>query len=80
MTVAVEKLIRMAEQIAENNSFTPDADVVAAKVADHIQKFWDPRMKARILEYAGSEGAELSEVVRLAVERVRVHTRANAAG
>lgn len=74
MTVRVDKLVRMAQQIADNNSFTPDVDVVAAKVADHIQRFWDPRMKQQIIDYADSPEAQLSEVVSKAIGRIGVES------
>ncbi|MEM7081183.1 MAG: formate dehydrogenase subunit delta [Pseudomonadota bacterium] len=74
MTVRVDKLVRMAQQIADNNSFTPDVDVVAAKVADHIQRFWDPRMKQQIIDYANSGEAQLTQVVTRAVSLIRVET------
>ncbi len=74
MTVPVNKLVRMAQQIADNNSFTPDVDVVAAKVADHIQKFWDPRMKQQIIDYANSGEAQLTQVVSKAISQIRVNT------
>lgn len=74
MTVKASKLIHMAQQIADNNSFTPDNTVVAAKVADHIQRFWDPRMKQQIIDFAKSDAADMSEVVALAVSQIRVNT------
>lgn len=43
----VERLVYMANQIATN--LATDADPVAA-IADHIQLFWDPRMKSLIFE------------------------------
>lgn len=74
MTVRVDKLVRMAQQIADNNSFTPDVDVVAGKVADHIQRFWDPRMKQEIIRYAQSDEAQISQVVARAVSQIRVNS------
>jgi formate dehydrogenase subunit delta len=60
---SVERLVHMANQIATN--LATDDDPVAA-TADHIDKFWDPRMKAMIL--ANREG--LSEVAAQAVARL----------
>lgn len=55
------KLIYMANQIARN--FGPlDHDAAAKEVADHIDQFWDPRMKAGV---SGDE-ADLSDVARAA--------------
>ena len=47
-----ERLIHMANQIATN--LATDAAPVAA-VADHIQTFWDPRMKRMIFDH-GTDG------------------------
>ena len=64
----------MAQQIADNNSFTPDVEVVAKKVAEHIQKYWDPRMKQQIINYANSSEAQISQVVARAVSQISVKT------
>ena len=45
---SVERLVHMANQIATN--LATDAAPVAA-VADHIQQFWDPRMKKMIFAH-----------------------------
>jgi len=67
MTVNTDKLIRMAEQIAANMAYTDDQAVVAAKIADHLGRFWDPRMLQAIKEQAASEPASLSPVLLAAV-------------
>ncbi len=46
-----ERLVYMANQIARN--FAAGDDAIAA-TADHIARFWDPRMRGRIL--AGARG------------------------
>jgi formate dehydrogenase subunit delta len=60
----VERLVYMANQIAAN--LATDDDPVAA-TADHIQLFWDPRMKKLIREH-GSKG--LSPVAAAALGRL----------
>jgi formate dehydrogenase subunit delta len=49
---SVERLVYMANQIAKN--LETDDDPVSA-TANHIQLFWDPRMKRLIREH-GTEG------------------------
>jgi formate dehydrogenase subunit delta len=49
---SIDRLIYAANQIATN--LATDDDPVAA-TRSHIQLFWDPRMKARILAH-GEEG------------------------
>jgi formate dehydrogenase subunit delta len=62
----VERLRYMAEQIARNFAVQGEAQAIVA-TAEHINLFWDPRMKATIL--ADDRGA-LSPVVAAAVDRL----------
>ena len=71
MTVEAEKLLKMAEQITANMNYTEDRDVVAAKVADHLTRFWDPRMKAALRAYADDKPASLSPLLQSALELTR---------
>ena len=50
----VERLVYMANQIARNLAVQGEVEAAAA-TADHIDKFWDPRMKAQLLDH-GEEG------------------------
>lgn len=50
----VQRLVYMANQIARNLAVQGE-DEAAAATADHIDKFWDPRMKAQLLDH-GEEG------------------------
>jgi hypothetical protein len=45
----VNNLIRMANRIAEFFEAMPEHDEALDGVAQHIQKFWEPRMRLRIL-------------------------------
>ncbi len=47
----VDNLVRMINQIATNLAYEPDP---VAAVADHIDLFWDPRMKRLICGYSGA--------------------------
>lgn len=64
------KLVYMANQIGR---FFVSAEPTAAVagIADHLRKFWDPRMRAEIVAYLDDGGAELDEPVRQAVETLR---------
>jgi formate dehydrogenase subunit delta len=61
------KLVYMADQIARNFAALGEDQAISA-TADHIEKFWDPRMKAQILDQ-GEEG--LSHVVAQALVKLR---------
>jgi formate dehydrogenase subunit delta len=57
-------LIVMANRIGEFFAAQPDRDEALAGIADHIRKFWAPRMRSEILAVVGTgAGAGLSEIV-----------------
>jgi formate dehydrogenase subunit delta len=45
-----DKLIHMANQIATFCEANPRGARQTADVADHINKFWEPRMRRKLLE------------------------------
>lgn len=64
-----EKLVYMANQIGK--FFAPRGeDAVVEGVLDHLQKFWDPRMRAEITAHLAAGGHGLDPPVRRAVERL----------
>lgn len=63
----VERLIYMANQIARNFAAQGEETAIAA-TADHIEKFWDPRMKAQL--QAGG-GEQLSPIAARALARLQ---------
>jgi formate dehydrogenase subunit delta len=63
----VERLVYMANQIARNLAVQGEVEAAAA-TADHIDKFWDPRMKAQLLDH-GEEGLCLIAVRALTALR-----------
>ncbi len=67
--MSLDKLIYMANQIGKF-FVSQGRDEAAAGTADHIQKFWDPRMRAAIFTHLKAGGAGLDPVVRTALERL----------
>jgi formate dehydrogenase subunit delta len=65
-----DKLVYMANQIG---AFFKAQDMVtaAAKIAEHITKFWDPRMRRAIVAHLDAGGAGLDPAARRAVETLR---------
>lgn len=58
---ALDKYIRMANQIAANlTAQGPDEAHLAT--AAHIEKFWDPRMRAAIDAHVATGGEGLSDI------------------
>ena len=65
-----DKLVMMANQIGKFFMTQRQADPVAA-IADHLKKFWDPRMRAAIVAHLERGGAGLDDPVRQAVRRLK---------
>jgi formate dehydrogenase subunit delta len=65
-----QKLVYMANQIGK--FFTAqDRDMAPDKIAEHLMKFWEPRMRKAILEYVDAGGGGLDPEARAAVEKLR---------
>jgi formate dehydrogenase subunit delta len=64
-----DTLVRMANQIADFFRLQPEPEAVAA-TADHIKRFWDPRMRTKMAEHLAHGGAGLNPIARKACERV----------
>lgn len=67
----VDRLVRMANDIGNFFKSEPDHAVAVEGVATHLKRFWDPRMRKEIVEYVDGGGAELMELVREAVIKLR---------
>ena len=65
-----QKLVYMANQIGTFFK-SQDLDTASAKIADHITKFWDPRMRKAILAHLDAGGAGLDPTTRQAIETLR---------
>ena len=60
----IKHLIKMANDIGSFFEAEPDRSKGAERVADHLKKFWDPRMRRQILDYAeGQKGSGLKDIV-----------------
>ena len=64
-----ERLVHMANQIADFFGSYPHEQAVAG-VADHLHKFWDPRMRKQIIEYVGTDGAGLRDIALAAIKQL----------
>ena len=61
-----ERLVHMANQIAAY-FVTQPGDGAAEAVADHLRKFWEPRMRGAIVAYLDGGGAGLEPAAAEAV-------------
>ena len=60
-------LIKMINHIADNLDYDGGETEVALKVLEHIDRFWAPSMKLKIVEYAKLDGTGLSSISKLAI-------------
>lgn len=65
-----DRLVYMVNQIARFFA-SQGAEHAVSGTADHIMKFWDPRMRAAILAHVDAGGAGLESVARRAVEQLK---------
>jgi formate dehydrogenase subunit delta len=68
-----DKLVYMANQIGKF-FMSQGADKAEAGIAEHLQKFWDPRMRVAIFEHLDRGGAGLDPTVRQAISILRAKT------
>jgi formate dehydrogenase subunit delta len=65
-----DKLVYMANQISK--FFASQGETVAVTgTAEHLKKFWDPRMRAAILRHLAEGGRGLDPIARQAVEALQ---------
>jgi len=69
-----ERLVHMANQIADFFAAYPRDEAVAG-VADHLKKFWDPRMRAALIGHAKSGGGGLRDLVAAAIPKLDLPPR-----
>jgi formate dehydrogenase subunit delta len=64
----IEQLVTMANDIA--NFFRSGSDPGAGprNVADHLRRYWDPRMRKQMIAYYHTGGAGLSDLARAGIE------------
>ena len=63
-----DHLVSMANDIAANLAFQADAET---RVAEHLQRFWAPRMRRLLLEYAAGGGGGLSDLLLRALDKLK---------
>jgi formate dehydrogenase subunit delta len=68
--VSPDKLVYMANQIGKF-FVSQGYDKATAGIAEHIAKFWDPRMRATIMAHLDAGGAGLDPAAREAIEKLR---------
>jgi formate dehydrogenase subunit delta len=70
------KLVRMANQIADNFDYGDDKSVAVDGVLDHLTRFWTPGMKQAIIEQQQAGDIGLNEIAASAIEALAKNTKA----
>ncbi|SDA94975.1 formate dehydrogenase subunit delta [Mesorhizobium qingshengii] len=65
-----EKLVRMANQIADFFHSKPREEGIAG-VAEHINKFWEPRMRRQLFEMLEGGTENFNELVVAASAKIK---------
>jgi len=71
---ASDKLVYMVNQIGKFFAHKKDEDAIAA-IAEHIESFWEKRMKAAIFSHLDAGAAGLEARPRQALLRLQVQSR-----
>jgi formate dehydrogenase subunit delta len=66
----IDNLIKMANDIGNFFQAESDRELAVNGIADHLRRFWDPRMRREIIDYCQKDGQQLAELVREAVARL----------
>jgi NADH-dependant formate dehydrogenase delta subunit FdsD len=75
----IDLLIKMANEIGDffSGADVNDAQAAARDVANHIKRYWEPRMRAQMLEYYEErQGAGLTDLAKNAVALLHAASKA----
>lgn len=64
-----ERLVSMANEIATFFA-GEEAATAAQNVANHLRRYWDPRMREQIVAFVAAGGSGLTPEARAGVERL----------
>ncbi|MDT5073612.1 MAG: formate dehydrogenase subunit delta [Mycobacterium sp.] len=70
MSVHEAAEIRLINQVVIHFGYLPE-DQAVTEVAEHVRKFWDPRMKRRLFDLVDSEAGQLEPVAAAAAALLR---------
>jgi formate dehydrogenase subunit delta len=66
----VQLLVTMANDISNFFASDPDKDAAVDQVANHLKKFWEPRMREAIRRHVSAGGEGMSSLAIQAVKRL----------
>lgn len=75
----VERLIEMANDIANFFAGDPDREAGVDGVANHLRRFWEPRMRKQLLAHVAAHGPSgLNELAQAGVAKLAAMSSAAA--
>ena len=66
----IERMVEMVNDIANFFASEPDHAVAIAGVANHLKRYWEPRMRKQILAHLDAGGHGLSDLGREGVQKL----------
>ena len=69
----IHHLVKMANEIGTFFEGAEDRHEAVASIAAHLRNFWEPRMRAQIIEYAHGADGDLKDIVKEAVLTLPQH-------
>lgn len=67
----IAHLIKMANEISQYFAAYPDRAQAISDVANHLTRFWDPRMRAQLIAYVrDADGDGLSDLALAAINQL----------
>lgn len=70
----IDNLLRMANRIGDFFEAMPEPDEARDGIANHLRRFWEPRMRSEILAYIDRSGGE--GLHPMVLEAIRKHQAA----
>jgi len=75
--VNAERLVAMANDIANFFAAEPDREIAIEGIRDHLRRFWEPRMRQQIVAHMQAHGSgDLSSLAAEAVTRLAMEEKA----
>jgi formate dehydrogenase subunit delta len=76
----IDLLVKMANEIGAFFEGTTDSASASAEVAKHLNRYWEPRMRAQIISYYEQrQGAGLTQIARGGVALMHAASKATPA-
>ena len=69
--MSADRLVQMANDIGHFFAAEPQRADAIAGIAGHIQRFWDPRMRRKIIAHLVAGGAGLEDLSREAIATLK---------